>query len=60
MPTVVPSTVAVMVLPEKPRATVCQRPVPSAVVVPLRSVVVWADVLVRRIDQAPVSLTRRR
>jgi hypothetical protein len=36
-----------IVLPEKPRATVCQRPVPSEAVFPLRRVVFWPDVLLR-------------
>src|SRR5215213_8496946 len=45
-PTTVPLTVAVMVLPEKPRARVFQRPVPSPPVVPLRSTVVWLAWLV--------------
>src|SRR3954453_10448068 len=46
-PTDVPSTVAVMVDPEKPSATVCQRLVPSEAVLPLRRVVFWPDVLLR-------------
>ena len=37
VPTTVPSTLAVMVLPEKPSDNECQRLVPSAAVVPLRN-----------------------
>src|SRR4051794_32173220 len=59
VPSTVPSTEAVMVLPEKPSDSLCQLPVPSADVVPVRSVVFCWLVLFRRIDQAPVSLTRR-
>ena len=59
VPTWVPSMVAVMVLPENCRDRLCQRPVPRAATLPLARVVEVLLVLLRWIDQAPLSLTRR-
>ncbi|GAA3437942.1 hypothetical protein GCM10018954_075560 [Kutzneria kofuensis] len=50
---------AVMALPAKVRARLCQRLVPSAATVPWARVETLALVLELRMDQAPVSLTRR-
>jgi hypothetical protein len=58
-PTVEPSMLAVMAAPAKVRERACQRPVPSAAVVPWASVETLPLVLLFRIDQAPASLTRR-
>ena len=57
--TVVESICAVIVLPEKVSASVCQLPVPSAATVPLRTEVIVLLTSFRKIDHAPVLDARR-
>ena len=57
-PMVVPSTLAVIVLPEKPSPIVCHVFSPSPARVPEASVVRVPLLVLRAIDQAPVSLIR--
>ena len=59
VPTVVPSMAPEIVWPLRDSARWCQVPVPSAATLPLASVVIVPLVLLRRIDHAPVSETRR-
>jgi hypothetical protein len=59
VPTVVPSIAAVKVVPLSVSDSVCHRPVPNADVVPPASVRQLPPVLLLRIDQAPVSATRK-
>ena len=58
-PTVLPSTVAVIVLPLKPSEKLCQRPVPTDAIDPLARVRTLWLVLLLRIDHEPPSVTRR-
>src|SRR5262249_36299555 len=60
VPSVPPSSRAVIVLPLNAKEIVCQVLVPSAAAVPLASVVTWFPAVVRRIDHAPVLLIRSR
>ena len=57
-PSVAPSAVAVIWLPENASLTVCQEFRPSAARVPEVSVVRTPPLLFRAIDQAPVLLIR--
>ena len=59
MPTVLPSTETVMVLPLNFIARACQRPVPSPDVLPLARVRWLPLVLLLRMDHDPVSLMRK-